>query len=117
MSSVSPVLVIDDGELESLRALLEELGAEATHLGSADAAGMSPPSRLLVVTARAAHALRLERPLAPSPDRATWIAFVSGDSKTQRNLLQKAGFDFLVREPVHPAALRVLLAARSVPGQ
>ena len=66
------------------------------------------PARLLIATARAAHALRIERTLTPSPNRATWMAFVSGDSKTQRNALQKAGFDFLIREPVHPTALRVL---------
>jgi hypothetical protein len=56
-----------------------------------------------------AQALRLQRTLVPAPNRATWIAFVVGDSKTQRAALQKAGFDFVVREPVHPAALRVLL--------
>jgi c-di-GMP-binding flagellar brake protein YcgR len=56
-----------------------------------------------------AHALRLQRTLVPTPNRPTWIAFVVGDSKTQRTMLQKAGFDFVVREPVHPAALRVLL--------
>ena len=42
--------------------------------------------------------------------RATWIAFVTGDSKTgSATQLQKAGFDFLIREPVHPTALRVLV--------
>jgi hypothetical protein len=47
--------------------------------------------------------------VSPTGPRTTWIAFVPGESKTQRTLLQKAGFDFLVREPVHPIALRVLL--------
>lgn len=109
MSSASPVQLIDDGELESVRLLLEELGADFARLSSQEAAGTTPPSRLLVTTAHIAHALRLERAVTPAPNRATWIAFVAGDSKTQRNMLQKAGFDFLIREPVHPAALRVLL--------
>src|SRR5262245_24799354 len=109
MSSDSAVLVIDDGELESVRQLLDELGAEAAHVRASQAGAVSNVSRLLITTARIAHSLRLERTMIPSPNRPTWIAFVSGDSKTQRTLLQKAGFDFLIREPVHPAALRVLL--------
>ena len=109
-ATAPPVLLIDDGELAGVRLLLEELGADFETLSGGDATRAFPqPSRLLIVAARVAHALRIERTLTPAPNRATWMAFVSGDSKTQRNLLQKAGFDFLIREPVHPAALRVLL--------
>ena len=104
-----PVLLIDDGELASVRLLLEELGADVETISAANPPSTLPqPTRLLIATARAAHALRIERTLTPSPNRAAWMAFVSGDSKTQRNALQKAGFDFLIREPVHPTALRVL---------
>ncbi len=109
MSSAAPVLVIDDGELETVRLLLDDLGVEAEYATSQLVGPVSHPSRLLVTTAQIAHSLRLARALSPGADRAAWIAFVSGDSKTQKTLLQKAGFDFLVREPVHPAALRVLL--------
>jgi hypothetical protein len=110
MSSASSVVLIDDGELEVVRLLLEELGAEVTHVTAHDSSSAIPqPSHLLITTARSAHSLRLERTLTPVPNRATWIAFVTGDSKTQKTMLQKAGFDFLIREPVHPAALRVLL--------
>jgi hypothetical protein len=104
-----PVLLIDDGELVSVRQLLEELGADFEAIATKDAArSFTQPTRLLVMTARAAHALRIERTLTPAPHRAAWMAFVNGDSKTQRLALQKAGFDFLIREPVHPTALRVL---------
>ncbi|HXZ86703.1 MAG TPA: PilZ domain-containing protein [Myxococcota bacterium] len=110
MSAASSVLLLDDGELESVRLLLEDLGADYVRVHSRDFASASAaPSQLLIATARLAHTLRIARPLTPAPDRAAWIAFVSGDSKTQRNMLQKAGFDFMIREPVHPAALRVLL--------
>ncbi len=44
-----------------------------------------------------------------SVPRATWIAFVSDESAAQKSSLQAAGFDFLIRGPVHPAALRVLV--------
>jgi PilZ domain-containing protein len=107
--SEAPVLLLDDGELESVRLLLEDLGASYARVHSRDFGNASAaPTQLLIATARVAHALRIERTLVPSPNRAAWFAFVSGDSKTQRTLLQKAGFDFLIREPVHPAALRVL---------
>jgi len=108
--ATAPVLLLDDGELESVRLLLEDLGADYRRVHSRDfAGGGASPTQLLIATARLAHALRIERGLTPAPDRAAWFVFVSGDSKTQRNLLQKAGFDFMIREPVHPAALRVLL--------
>ena len=108
-AAAPPVVLIDDGELATVRALLEELGADFESFAPRDAArAFAQPTRLLVVTARAAHQLRIERTLTPAPNRATWMAFVSGDSKTQRLALQKAGFDFLIREPVHPTALRVL---------
>ena len=108
-AAAPPVLLIDDGELVSVRQLLEELGADFESLAARDSGrGIPQPTRLLLVTARAAHSLRIERTLTPTPNRATWMAFVSGDSKTQRLALQKAGFDFLIREPVHPTALRVL---------
>ena len=108
--ATAPVLLLDDGELESVRLLLEDLGADYRRVHSRDfAGGGASPTQLLIATARLAHALRIERGLTPAPDRAAWFLFVSGDSKTQRNLLQKAGFDFMIREPVHPAALRVLL--------
>src|SRR5262245_7742694 len=108
-AAAPPVLLIDDGELVTVRQLLEELGADFESVVARDAGRSLPqPTRLLLVSARAAHSLRIERTLTPTPNRATWMAFVSGDSKTQRLALQKAGFDFLIREPVHPTALRVL---------
>jgi c-di-GMP-binding flagellar brake protein YcgR len=110
MTGEVPVLLLDDGDLEPVRLLLEDIGAEFERVRAADAGtGVTLPSRLLITSARVAHALRLQRTLVPTPSRPTWIAFVVGDSKTQRSMLQKAGFDFVVREPVHPAALRVLL--------
>jgi len=109
MTSPAAVLLIDDGELEPVRLLLEDCGAEVERIqASAHHEAVTHPAQLLVASAAAVHALKLNRTLAPQLQRAIWIAFVMGESKTQRAMLQKAGFDFLVREPVHPAALRVL---------
>jgi PilZ domain-containing protein len=109
MGSPPPVVLVDDGELEPVRLLLEDVGAELERIRASEWQGpVIHPAQLLVASAAAASALKLNRTLAPQLQRATWIAFVLGESRTQRAALQKAGFDFLVREPVHPAALRVL---------
>jgi len=81
MSSAAPVLVIDDGELESVRLLLEDLGVEAEYATSQLLGPVAHPSRLLVTTAHIAHSLRLARALNPGADRATWIAFSQACSK------------------------------------
>ena len=110
MISAPAVVLVDDGELEAVRLLLEDIGADFTRVsGVPSDTPLTQPSHLLIATARAAGSRRLNRTLAPQLQRATWIAFVVGESRTQRATLQKAGFDFLIREPVHPAALRVLL--------
>jgi PilZ domain-containing protein len=110
VSGAPSALLLDDGELESVRLLLEDLGADFARVDPREAgSSRALAAPLLLTTARVAHALRLERTLSAGPNRPVWFAFVNGDSKTQRTALQKAGFDFLIREPVHPAALRVLL--------
>ncbi len=110
MPADTPALLIDDGELESVRDLLDHLGADYERLTRATARiPVRQPATLLVTTAALAHALRMQRAITTHVPRATWIAFVASDSRTQRAALQKAGFDFLVREPIHPAALQVLL--------
>ena len=104
------VLLIDNGELESVRSLLEQIGADFERLSGDAVRGPLPhPDRLLITSAALAHSLRIQRTVTGTDPRATWIAFVAGESRTQKSMLQKAGFDFLIRDPVHPAALRVLL--------
>jgi c-di-GMP-binding flagellar brake protein YcgR len=118
MTASRSVLLIDNGDLDSVASLLEQIGAEFERLGSdAVRSPFQHPERLLVTTALLAHSLRIQRVLASSGPRATWIAFVAGESKTQKSMLQKAGFDFQIRDPVHPAALRVLLQRALFRGQ
>jgi hypothetical protein len=110
MTPVTPVLLIDNGELEPVRAILEQLGADFERLSGAKArAPIQQPAKLLITTAALAHSLRIQRVVTTAVPRPTWIVFVASDSRTQKAMLQKAGFDFLIREPVHPAALRVLV--------
>ena len=106
---MASVLVIDDGELQDIRALLQEFEAEYVHLQGRDIPEeIEDPRTLLVTTARRAVCLRYKRgALRPRPP--VRIAVCTGSSKTQRSILKRAGFDYLVRRPVHPAALRLLL--------
>ena len=103
------MLLVDDGELEDVRDCLLDLGTEFAHLrGGAVPAKLDAPRDLFITTTR--HAT-LARPW-PKPDaggRPVRIAVVSEDSGTLRATLRQMGFTFLVRRPVHPIALRLLL--------
>jgi len=102
------ILVIDDGELTDIRALLSELDAEYIWVRSDALTGVEfpMPSRLLIATAR--QALRAP-PREPGEETPTRIAILSDDSCTLRTRLMDCGFDYLVRRPVHPVALRLLV--------
>jgi hypothetical protein len=117
MASMASILLIDDGELDDVRALLEELETEFVHMRGDDLPDeLQDPRFLLVSTARRAVSLRFVRePKRPRPP--VRIAVCTGSSKTQRNILKRAGFDYLVSRPVHPAALRLLLLRAIYRGQ
>jgi PilZ domain len=99
------LLVLDDGELDDLVSLLNELGLEFAHLrGAAIPAQIAPPERVIVTTPRRAM-LTKEWPRS-APYR---IAVVTEDSNTLRAMLRRVGFDLLLRRPVHPVALRLVI--------
>jgi hypothetical protein len=108
MSTGHSVLLLDDGELDDVRALLEDLGADFVHLrGGAIPDQIEPPRDLFIATSRRAMAARHWN-TGPSGG-PTKIGIVSEDSNTLRNMLRRIGFDLLVRRPAHPFALRLLL--------
>jgi hypothetical protein len=98
------VLVLHDGELADLAAVIEPLGGidrrgNPTELDRARVWD--------VIIASASRMLELHEHL---PDTsAVRIAVLDGDSKTLRKMLQRVDTDLLVRQPVHPAALRLLI--------
>jgi hypothetical protein len=100
-----PLLVLDDGELDDVVELLNELGVEHAHLrGAAIPPQIAPPGRVIVTTPRRAM-LTKDWPRS-APYR---IAIVTEDSNTLRAMLRRVGFDLLLRRPVHPYALRLVL--------
>lgn len=107
MSAAPEALVLDDGELDDVVELLAELGFAPERLRGGNVPEVSvAPARLFVATARRALAARCGPAAGGGPVR---IAVVEEDSNTLRAALRRVGFDYLVRRPVHPYALRLLL--------
>lgn len=105
-----PALLIDDGELRLVRALLADIAVEFRQLRGSEAELPIPdPGQLLITTAQRAVALPCERTRKGDGTDPIWMAVVQGDSKSARQLVRNHGFDFLIPETVHPAALRQLL--------
>lgn len=105
MPAQPALLVLDDGELGDLVSLLSEMGIAFAHLrGSAIPEQLKPPERVIVTTPRRAM-LTKDWPRS-APYR---IAVVTEESNTLRAMLRRVGFDLLLRRPVHPVALRLVL--------
>ena len=104
------VLLLDDGELDDVQEILDDLRiAYGRVRGGAIARNTPPPTRLLVSTPRRVDAVRLPKRGDAAGDALTRIVVVNEDSNTLRAKLREIGFDYLVRRPVHPEALRLLL--------
>jgi hypothetical protein len=104
---VPSVLLLDDGELEDIQVLLEELQVPLARIrGGAIVKGTPAPRDLLIATPRRIDAVV---PAGASGNAPTRIVVVHEDSTGLREKLRRSGFDYLVRRPVHPEALRLLL--------
>jgi hypothetical protein len=104
----SSVLLLDDGELEDVQRILEELRVPLARIrGGAIVKGTPPPRDLLIATPRRIDAV-MPSPTGPGSGPVR-IVVVSEDSTALRDRLRRSGFDYLVRRPVHPEALRLIL--------
>jgi len=103
------VLLIGDDELKDVRDALEELRVDYRWLRLGDTKGLAHASatRLLVTSAR--QGLLIEPAARPPSPRPVCLAILDEDSKTVSARLRERGFDYLVRRPVHPIALQLLL--------
>ena len=103
------VLLIGDDELSDVRDALDELRIAYRWLRPGDAKGLAgaTATRLLVTTAR--QALLVEPTAYAAAARPVRLAILDEDSKTVSARLRERGFDYLIRRPVHPIALQLLL--------
>jgi len=103
------VLLLDDGELDDVQEILEEQGvAFARVRGGAIVEGTPPPTDLLISTPRRIEAVHAVSGPA-DPNGPVRLVVVNEDSNQLRDQLRRSGFDFMVRRPVHPEALRLLV--------
>lgn len=110
MTTTPSVLLLHDGELDDVRELLEELGADYLHLrGGEIPERVDPPEKLFIATSRRAMMAGEWPAGGAGPYGLTKIGIVSEDSNTLRSMLRRIGFDLLIRRPVHPYALRLLI--------
>jgi hypothetical protein len=97
------LLLLHDGELADVRALAESAGAEVIE--------RRPPEDLpaewdvLVASGRYARTEHLRG----GREKAVRIAVLDRNMRSLRTVVRRAGADLVVRRPVHPTALRLLL--------
>lgn len=103
--------VLDDGELDEVRSVLQELGVEYAYMrGEAIPSNFEPPANgLLIATARRAMAVGKRAGADDKAQRLIRIVVVGDESESLRSMLRDVGFDFLVRQPVHREAVRLLI--------
>jgi hypothetical protein len=110
MTPIPSVLLLHDGELDDVREFLEEIGADYAHLrGGEIPERVDPPKKLFIATARRAMMAGKWPAGRGGPEGLFKIGIVSEDSNTLRSMLRRIGFDLLIRRPVHPEALRLLI--------
>jgi len=107
MGDPPAILILDDGELDDVQRILESLDTPFARVrGGAIAPSTPPPDTLLITTARRVNAVLAKATRRGGPQQ---IVVLDEDSNTLREKLRGNGFDYLVRRPVHPEALRLLL--------
>jgi hypothetical protein len=101
---------LDDGELDDVQKILEDLEVEFGRVqGGAIAPNTPHPKSLLMATPRRISSVSAIADTPAGGEPPVRVVVVDQDSKTLRDQLRQVGFDFLVRRPVHPEALRLLV--------
>jgi hypothetical protein len=110
VANIPAVLILDDGELDDVQRILEELEVDFGRVrGGAIAPNTPHPTSLLMATPRRISAVSAIDEASGDEDPPIRVVVVDQDSKTLRDQLRQVGFDYLVRRPVHPEALRLLV--------
>ncbi|MBW2316552.1 MAG: PilZ domain-containing protein [Deltaproteobacteria bacterium] len=105
MNAPVEVLLLHDGELSDVAALLGEFEVEWLEV----LARGSQPAAAPLLIGTPARLLRFELPGGPDSVARIAICDGAGAGKTLRRKLEAHGVDFVLRRPVHPAALRLLV--------
>jgi hypothetical protein len=110
MQDTPAMLLLDDGELDSVAELLDRSQAVDQRLRGAEIPDqIAPPSNLLISTPRHAGKVRRGSPPGAHTGRPARIIAVEEDSPSLRRMLRTMGFSLLVRQPAHPEVWRLLI--------
>lgn len=110
MTTSPRILLLDDGELNDVVAMLESLNLPYTRLrGGRIPQELPPPLDLLIATPRRAPVARRGSPPGANPGRPTRIIAVDEDCNAMRRSMRRLGFHLLVRRPAHPEVWRLLI--------
>jgi hypothetical protein len=102
-------IVIDDGELDDVVHILDELGVKTERQspkGDSLPANWIWPQHLLVATAK--RALKLRLPLGTESQRFSSVSVADNDARTVCSAVRRLGYQYAVSRPVHPLALSML---------
>lgn len=104
------ILLVDDGELDAVAALLDAQGRRFERLCGAEIPEeIPPPKDLLVVTPGRADRVRRGSPRNAAPGYPLRIIAVDEDSPAMRRRLRSAGAQLLVRLPADDEIWRLLV--------
>jgi hypothetical protein len=105
-SAVPRIMIRDDGELDEVRAVLDDLGLDWAD-GAKDDPGALPSHMLISSGACAIDSLRALRSQG-AQQRLLHLVIVDRASRSLRNMLERAGCDMVARRPVHQTVIRLL---------
>lgn len=106
------VVVLDEGELGGIVAIVHSLGAASLRMrwgSQAEPLEWEAPPRLVIATARVAMAVPIAE--AARGAGALGIAVCDSEASTLRARLRRQGYEIVVQRGAHPATLRLLLGA------
>jgi c-di-GMP-binding flagellar brake protein YcgR len=110
MSETPRILLVDDGELSEVAAMLERLHIDHVRLrGGQVEDDLDPPSHLLIATPRRASAIKAGSSQGAPEGRPLRIISVDEDSNAMRQMLRRMGFHLLVRRGAHAEVWRLLV--------
>lgn len=111
MDKSAAVLLLDDGELDRVRVILERMGAEFTLCRRPASANEIPVAReLLITTVRRAVELGPPRPREDAAAPPLWLCVHGQDFGALREQLRALGVHYLVHSSVDQETLRLLIA-------
>jgi len=110
MAQSLSVLLLDDGELDDIQEMLEQARIPFGRVrGASIVPGMRGPTDLLIATPRRIRAVAEVADGHPTGSAPVRIVVTNEDSNSLRRQMREVGFDYVVRRPVHPEALRLLI--------